>query len=98
MNKTVSKILAPLRELLKKMSEKHLLLLLSFIVGICSGLAAVVLEKSIILINHALTSWFSSSSDNYFYLLYPGIGMLLAMLFVHYVLKDNISQIGRAHV
>lgn len=92
MNKTVSKILAPLRELLKRMSEKHLLLLLSFIVGICSGLAAVVLEKSIVLINHGLTSWFSSSSDNYLYLLYPGIGMLLSMLFVRYVLKDNISH------
>jgi len=92
MNKTVSKILEPLRELLKKMSEKHLLLLLSFIVGICSGLAAVVLEKFIVLINHGLTSWFSSSRDNYFYLLYPGIGMLLAMLFVRYVLKDNISH------
>src|SRR5574344_881147 len=92
MNKTVSKFLAPLRDLLKKMSEKHLLLLLSFIVGICSGLAAVLLEKLIFLINHGLTSWFSSSNDNYLYLLYPGIGMLLSMLFVRYVLKDNISH------
>jgi len=74
------------------MSEKHLLLLLSLIVGICSGLAAVLLEKSILLINHGLTSWFNDSKDNYLYLVYPGIGMLLSMLFVRYVLKDNISH------
>ncbi len=85
-------ILAPLRRLLKKMSERDVMIVLSLFVGICCGLAAVLLKMSIEFIHHGLTSWFDNSAYNILYLIYPGIGMLIAMLFVKYVVKDNIGH------
>jgi len=88
----VKDILSPLRRLLKKLSERDVMIVLSLFVGICCGLAAVVLKLSIEAINHSLTSWFDNEAYNFLFLVYPGIGMLVAMLFVKYVVKDNIGH------
>ncbi len=88
----VKNILSPLRRLLKRMSERDVMILLSLFVGICCGLAAVILKLAIEYIHHGLTFWFQSASYTFLYLVYPGIGMLLAMLFVKYVVKDNIGH------
>ncbi len=85
-------ILAPMRRLLKKMSERDVMIILSLFVGVCCGLAAVLLKVSIEFIHHGLTSWFDNEAYNFLYLIYPGIGMLIAMLFVKYVVKDNIGH------
>lgn len=85
-------ILAPLRRLLKKLSEREVMMILSLFVGIACGLCAVLLKSAIEFIHHSLTSWFDGEAYNYLYLVYPGIGMLLAMLFVRYVVKDNIGH------
>ena len=76
----------------KRLSEHDLMLILSLIVGVACGLASVVLKLSIEYIHHSLTSWFDGFDYNFLYLIYPGIGMLLAMLFVRYVIKDNIGH------
>lgn len=81
-----------LRDIVLKMSEKNRLVLLSLVVGVSSGLSAVALERLIEFIKHNLTSWFDSTADNYLYFFYPGIGMLLAMLLVRHVIKDNIGH------
>ncbi len=88
----IGNVLAPLRALLRKLSEHDMLLVLSLFVGIACGLASVLLKLSIEWIHSSITSWFDGSSYNYLYLVYPGIGMLLAMLFVKYVVKDNIGH------
>ena len=88
----VKDMLAPLRRLLMKLSEREVMMVLSLFVGILCGLAAVLLKSSIVFIHHNLTSWFDSEAYNALYLIYPGIGMLLAMLFVRYVVKDNIGH------
>ena len=85
-------ILAPVRRLLNKLSERDVMIILSLFVGICCGLAAVLLKLSIEFIHHSLTSWFDGEAYNFLFLLYPGIGMLIAMLFVKYVVKDNIGH------
>ena len=77
---------------LRSMPQKKLLLLVSFIVGILSGLAAVVLKQLIHLVKYLLTSWFPVDSESYLYLAYPTIGILLTVLFVRYYIKDNISH------
>ena len=74
------------------MSEKELMLVLSLAVGIACGLAAVALKLAIEFIHKGITSWFDGEVYNYLYLVYPGIGMLLAMLFVRYVIRDNIGH------
>ena len=76
----VRNILAPLRNALMKLSEREVMMILSLFVGIACGLAAVLLKTSIEFIHHHLTSWFDSEAYNALYLIYPGIGMILAML------------------
>ncbi len=88
----VRDFLAPLRHLLQKMPERDVMMILSLFVGISCGLAAVLLKTAIEFIHHGLTSWFDGAAYNYLFLIYPGVGMLLAMLFVRYVVKDNIGH------
>ena len=88
----VKRILSPLRQLLNKLSERDVMIILSLFVGICCGLAAVLLKVSIEFIHHSLTSWFDNQAYNFLFLVYPGIGMLVALLFVRYVVKDNIGH------
>ena len=85
-------VLAPFRKLLKKLPERDVMIILSLFVGICCGLAAVLLKSAIEFIHHSLTSWFDGEAYNFLYLIYPGIGMLIAMLFVRYIVKDNIGH------
>ena len=88
----ITGIISPLRRLLQKMSERDVMMVLSLVVGVACGLAAVILKMTIEFIHHGLTSWFEGEAYNFLYLIYPGIGMLLAMLFVKYVVKDNIGH------
>ena len=76
----------------RNLSEKTKLLLLAVLVGLLCGCAAILLKTLIHWIQTGLTSWFDSPSDSLLLLVYPGIGMLLSLLFVRYLLKDNISH------
>ena len=78
--------------LLKGLPEMQLLSLLAVVVGLCSGFAAVLLKKMIHFFEWILTGWFNTPADSYLYLVYPGVGMLLALIFVKYVVKDDIGH------
>ena len=77
---------------LKHLNEHKLTILLSLIVGLLSGLAAIILQNAIHLASHYLTHDFTSYGQSYQYLAYPGIGILISMLFVKYVVKDDIGH------
>ena len=77
---------------LKRLPNRQLVIILAFVVGIFSGLAAVLLKHAVHLVRWVLTGWFHTTAESLFYLLYPGIGMLLALLYVKYVVKDDISH------
>ena len=83
-----------IRRLLQRLSEKDQVLALSLAVGVFCGFASVLLKVSIEWIHHCLISWFDGKNFdyNFLYLIYPGIGMLLSMLFVRYVIRDNIGH------
>ena len=72
--------------------EKHFILIISFLVGICTAAAAIILKQLIHFIQHLLTGNFDVAGANYLYLLYPVIGILLAGLFVKYIVRDDISH------
>ena len=76
----------------KHIKEKHFILVISFLVGICTAASAIILKQLIHLIQHILTGNFDASGVNYLYLLYPVIGILLAGLFVKYIVRDDISH------
>ncbi len=73
--------------------ERNQLLVLSLVVGIVVGLAAVLLKTLISVIQDGLRDAFGGVLDGaMYYLVLPGIGMLLAMLFCKYVIKDKIGH------
>ena len=77
---------------LKHQPEQRLMVILAIVVGLGSGAAAVVLKKLIELIGGCLTGWFDASWNNLLLLVYPGVGMLLSLLFVRYVVRDDIGH------
>lgn len=72
--------------------QRDFILLLSFIVGIVAAIAAFLLKSTIHFIKVFLTDSFSRYDVNYWYLVFPAIGILITSLFVSYVVKDNISH------
>ena len=72
--------------------EKHFVLIVSFMVGICTATSAIILKNLIHWIQHLLSVNFEADQVNYLYLLYPVIGILLAGLFVKYIVRDDISH------
>lgn len=76
----------------KNIKEKHFILILSFLVGIFTALAALILKVLIHWIKDFLTENFDTTAANYLYLVYPVVGIFLAGLFVRYVVKDDISH------
>ncbi len=76
----------------KNVKEKQLVLFVSFLIGIFTALAAYILKSLIHFIQNILTSPFLTEGANYMYLIYPAIGILIAGLFVKYVVRDDISH------
>ena len=73
-------------------SDKMFLLILAFLVGLLSAVAAFILHGMINIIVALLTSRFTNDSVNWLYLVYPVIGIYLTSLFVRYIVRDNISH------
>ncbi|GBU08349.1 chloride channel protein [Bacteroidales bacterium] len=76
----------------KHIKEKNFIFIISFLVGLCTSLAAIALKSSIHSIQHFLTERADIEGANYFYLIYPVVGILLSGLFVKYVVKDDIGH------
>jgi len=76
----------------KHIRERYFILILSFIIGICTSLAAFLLKETIHWIQYFLTSHAQVAKVNYFYLIYPIIGILITGLFVKFIVKDDIGH------
>lgn len=72
--------------------EKNFIYLLSLIIGLMSGLAALTLKTLIHFVEIEVTDLISVDSISYWYLIYPMIGIFLTVLFVKFVVKDNIGH------
>ena len=72
--------------------EKTFVVILALVVGAVSGLAAVLLKFLIGFIAGILTKHVHISEGNYEYLVFPVVGILLAGLYVRYVIKDDIYK------
>jgi CIC family chloride channel protein len=88
LKKRISKI----KEWILSLQERQRLIILSVAVGLFCGISAVLLKFSIDGVKWMLTSWFNTDKDSLFYLIYPGIGMLLAMFVVKFFAKEPISH------
>ncbi len=70
------------------MSNQSFILILSGIIGMVSGLAAVILKQLVHAIQHFLTEDFYTEYANFLYILYPMIGISAAFFAGKYLLKD----------
>jgi len=75
-----------------EIDQVRLVYILSLVVGLLSALAAATLKNAIHYTNRILTQGITPESGSYFYLAYPVMGMLLTLLFVRFIVKDNISH------
>ena len=76
----------------KHIKEKNFVLVLAFLVGIFSGLAALVLKFLIHIISETLTTHVNPEAGNLLYILLPAIGVIITGIFVHFVVRDDISH------
>ncbi len=76
----------------KHISQNQFILILSFVVGVLSALAAFALKHLIHFIQHLLTGDFDAHSFNWLYLVYPVIGILVTGIFIRRVVRDDISH------
>ncbi len=79
-------------ELTKRFTSTQIMALLAIIVGVLAGLGTCLLELLLYGIKAGLTHWFPVEQSHFLFLFYPVIGIILASLFVKYVVKDNISE------
>jgi CIC family chloride channel protein len=76
----------------RNIDQRHFLYILSFITGLLSALAAVLLKNAIYYTEQLLTLWFRTDTAGYLYLAYPLAGMFLAVIFVRYIVRDDINH------
>ena len=76
----------------RHISEKHLVLLLSFFVGMFSAAAAGLLKSFIHLIQRFVETQLIGDGHTWWYLITPVIGITLSALFVKYIVRDDISH------
>ena len=76
----------------KHIDVKTFVVLLALVIGIASGLAAVLLKFLIATISQWVSKTVEVSHGNWAYLVFPILGILLASLYVRYLVRDNISH------
>ncbi len=77
---------------LKHLSHRKFILILSVILGILGGLAAIVLKNTVHYTQLFVQEGFLSNYNNFLYLAFPLIGILLTVFFVRLFIKENIGH------
>jgi len=76
----------------KHLSDKQLTLILAFLVGMFAAIAAYVLHSLIRWIQGFILDQVITTKYTWLYLIFPVVGICLTMLFVRYVVRDDISH------
>lgn len=77
---------------LKFIPPRTFIILLSLLTGILGGLAAIFLKNTVFYTHEILTKGFKVDEFNLLYLAYPFIGMTLTVIYVRFVVRDNIGH------
>lgn len=76
----------------KLVTNRTFVLLLSFIVGLLSGLAAVVMKNLVYFFHRFISENLQLSGTSLLYFTLPLAGIFLTFVFVHYFIRDSISH------
>lgn len=76
----------------KHMTDRQFVILLSILVGFSSGVAAILLKNMVHLIQLLIRSDWVADYQSILYFVYPGIGVLLTVLVVKYIVKKKVRH------
>lgn len=76
----------------RHIKERTFVIFLALVVGVLCGSAALLLKTLIHFFSDIVTSHINITHGNYLYIIYPVVGIILASLYVRYIVKDNISH------
>lgn len=76
----------------KNIQDQQFVLILSFIIGILSGIAGVLLKNLAHFTYDFVSGGFSFRQEYLLYLIFPMIGISLTVLFVRYIIKDDLGH------
>ena len=74
------------------LEPRQFIIILSVVIGLLSGMAAVLLKNIVHFTNYHITRDFQFEKENFLYLALPLAGILLTVLFVNYVVKKDIGH------
>jgi len=77
---------------LKHMGPRQFMLLLSALIGLLVGLAAVVIKNLVHLIDRFLTEGLVEQFHHYLYFIFPTIGILIVVAYIRYVNKRPVQH------
>ena len=82
----------------KYISDKNFLIIAAIWVGVLAGIAAVLLKTFVHFLQHTLESGFNVRYENYFYLIYPLIGILVSVVYVKLFHKKVVFDKGLSSI
>lgn len=77
---------------LKNLTTKQVTYLISIVIGFFVGLGAVIIKKAVHFTQWLLTKSFSADFEHYLYFLYPTVGILLAVLYMNFIIRKKVGH------
>lgn len=77
---------------IRNINNRQFILILSILVGFSVGVAAVIIKNSVHFIQYLLMKDFVKEYSNFLYFAYPVIGILLAVIFINYIIKQKVRH------
>ena len=74
------------------LSERQFTYLLAIVIGFISGLAALIIKKTVHVVESILTNSFVQQYEYVLFFVYPLIGILLAQWFIRSVVKQRVNH------
>ncbi|MFP4605426.1 MAG: chloride channel protein [Bacteroidales bacterium] len=88
-NKTLGKIILWRK---RHLTDQQFIYILSILIGIVAGFAAIIIKNAVHLIKSLLTSGFVQDYENYLYFILPAVGILGSVLFMDKILKKRVGH------
>jgi CIC family chloride channel protein len=77
---------------LKNLSQRQITYIISIVIGFFVGLGAVIIKKAVHFTQWLLTKGFSEDLEHYLYFFYPTVGILLAVLYMNYIIRKKVGH------
>lgn len=77
---------------IRHITDRQFIMMLSVVIGVLGGIAAVIIKNSVHFIKELLTKGFALEVQNYLYFAYPAIGILIAVIYIHVLLRKHVGH------